>query len=350
VAVSALLAAVGVLPVVSCGLETGGEASGISGDDASLDSDAPDVVAPDGTADVSASSDAVAETSSEAGSEAGDAAVVDTGIDACLPLPTGWSVAVLTGGACSAGFTGPIAFVENPSVGATPCSCSCGAQTSNPCLHNGSLAIRVHINGNGGACGTPGTVTPAGTCDTPMSWDSNVDMLSGSPEPPTNVACAASAVKPPLGATSSFNACLVAGFGDAGAGASACLPSGSGSCIAKPGVEATCPTGFPNRRVVTRTTDVVDQRTCGACTCNTTATSCTNASISFYTSNSTCSGTTTRVAQLNGFCNAFDGNFTPQAFRYDATPSPNACAATTATSPVGGTVTSTAQSTICCVP
>ncbi|MDB4996436.1 MAG: hypothetical protein JWM74_3868 [Myxococcaceae bacterium] len=346
-AVSALLAVL-VLPVASCGLEIGGQ-PGLLGDDAAIDAELPDVVATDGTIEDSASSDALVEASNDAGSEAGDASV-DTGIDACLPLPAGWSVAMLTGGACASGFTGPIAFVESPSVGATPCSCSCGAQASNPCLHGGSTVFRVHVNGNGGACGTPGNFAPTGACETGGSWDNGIDMVSGSPEPPINVACAATAVKPPLAATSSFNACLVAGFGDAGAGASACLPSGSGSCIAKPGIEPTCPGDFTNRRVVTRTTDVVDQRTCGACTCNTTATTCTNATLSFWTSNSTCSGTTTHVAQLNGLCSAFDGNFNPQAFRYDATPSPNACAPSSATSPIGGTVTSSAQSTICCTP
>ena len=344
-AISALLASV-VLPIASCGLEVGGQ-PGLFGDDAAADVAVPDVGTGDGAIEDSASSDALVETSNEAG----DASVVDTGIDACFPLPTGWSVAMLTGGACAPGFTGPVAFVESPSVGATPCSCGCGAQASNPCLHAGSTAIRVHINGNGGACGTPGSFSPTGACETTnINWDTGVDMFSGSPEPPINVACAATAVKPPLAATSSFNACLVAGFGDAGAGASACLPSGSGSCIAKPGVEPTCPGGFTNRRVVTRTTDVVDQRTCAACACNTTATTCTNATISMWSSNNTCSGVTTHSAQLTGLCAAFNGNFSPQAYRYDATPSPNACAPTSATSAIGGTVTSSAQSTICCTP
>ena len=247
-------------------------------------------------------------------------------------------------------FTGPIAFVENPTVGTAPCSCSCGAQTSNPCLHPGTVAIRVHINGNGGACGTPGSTSSDGTCQTGGQWDNGIDMLTGSPDAPQNVACAAIETEPAIAATSSFNACLVPGFGDAGAGSTACLPAGSGACIAKPGVEPACPSGFSNRRVVTRTTDIVDQRACAACSCNTTATSCTNATLSLFTANTTCTGTTTHVAQLNGFCSAFDGNFTPQSARYNATPSPNACAVTSATSAVGGTVTSAAFSTICCAP
>jgi hypothetical protein len=230
-------------------------------------------------------------------------------------------------------------FFENPSAGAGgACTCSCGAPSSNPCYD--PLKIYVFdVRIGTGACDQTGSVSQDGACHDGGSWSSSVTGLSGTPGAPRAVACAASAALPAIAADARFDVCA--------APPGACVPEGTGACVSRAG-DASCPAAFPVRHLVTAEADLDDTRACGACTCLSEATACTNATLTLYTTDD-CAPAGAHVATLNGTCNAYDGDFSLRSYRYAASPSPPGCAATSETTFMTGGVASKQQTTLCCL-
>jgi hypothetical protein len=275
-------------------------------------------------------------------SPADDAQVAVDGSAPCVSVPAGWTaLSIVAAGATCSG-AAPTPYLENPHVGGA-CACACAQPAANPCTYGGTYDFKAAQNG--GACNATATIGHADAkCNVGGSWSSSVTGVSGAPRPPTSFTCAAgTATLPALAVDATLLAC------PSSVAAGACVVATSGACIMHAGVEPSCPGGFDARHVVTAASDVGDARTCATCTCNGTAT-CGDAKLTLYTDSACTAGA--RTAIFDNTCRPFDSsNFSLGSYNYTAAPGgAGACSPAAATSPVGGAVTSAAQSTLCCSP
>ncbi len=280
-----------------------------------------------------------AESPSDAG-DAADSSSIDATDDAdaapeCPTLPTGWtSVRIAAEDAgCASGFKRTL--IDNPRSASDACACSCQAAPSNPCEYdNGSYGFGFGIYGSG--CNYSGNILTLG-CQKNPSWNTSINSVSGTPRPPVNVTCPATAKRPALVDDDALDVCA------SPAGAKTC---GEGACILHEGTDAACLDGFPVRRELTDQADVEDTRACGSCSCQTKATSCVDASFTLYTDDQCSAGS--RTAVFDNTCRPFDSNFSPKSYQYRATPNVSGCEPASPTTPFTGSVTSKKRVTLCC--
>lgn len=283
-------------------------------------------------------------SSADAGNVA-DASFVDATTDPdadadagpeCPALPTGWtSVRIADGDAgCTSGFKRTL--VDNPRSASGACTCSCQAAPSNPCEYNNGL-YSFGVGLFGSSCNYSGNVLTFGCIKNP-GWDSNITGVSGTPQSPIKVTCPSSVKRPALTDDGRFDVCPTPGDEKT---------CGAGACILHESTDATCPEDFPLRRELTDETDIEDTRTCGACSCQTKATACTEASVTLYTDDQCSAGG--RKAVFDGVCRAFDSsNFSPKSYQYHATPNVSGCDPASPTTTLTGSVTSKKKVTLCC--
>jgi hypothetical protein len=276
----------------------------------------------------------------------------------CAPdTADGWTVVTFDGnaaGQCPSGYGNLTSVASEPANNGADCSCNCGSPQLNPCTQ-GVLTLNFGIMGCGGSV-IAGTSSGTGACD---SLASKVPQISNKDQATTMAtklavkatACDATAtpsVDPPIGAVT----CTPTGPSGAGCpNQTACVPkAATGSvCIQHEGAMS-CPAGGPmQRRIVAAPADVIDNRTCGACTCSSSATSCSGAKFTGY-DDANCTGNPGTV-DIDSVCHfAANGqNFTgDNHFKYTATPDTMNCAAASATTPVGGSFQVNNPITICC--
>jgi hypothetical protein len=192
-------------------------------------------------------------------------------------------------------------------------------------------------------------VTADGACH-PLgfTWNGSYNGAGGFAPAVVIAACPAIAERPPMIDDGSAVVCSVAGGAVPCAGGS-CAPAAAAIlkiCALHDG-DVACPAGYPAKRVLAPQESIVDDRACGACSCSTTATSCSNETLTFAT-NATCT-TGTRTAAIDGTCNALSGSGTPTHYKYTAVPNQTTCAAAAATVPSTGAITAPSV-TLCCSP
>ncbi|MEP7127069.1 MAG: hypothetical protein ABJE95_39415 [Byssovorax sp.] len=274
---------------------------------------------------------------------------------ACVAsAPAGWTLTTLTtgpGNGCSVGF-GPAVLVAQPptSAGAT-CDCTCGAAVSNPCTQ-GTLTIK-----SGTSC-TAETITSfvTGGCDPlGMTLVGPHKSILGTVLNPVPAACAFTVNKPAGIPSSVETLCAPTASGAGGCNVGeACLPKVTAAqlCIQTNG-DVACPAGslFTVRQVVGAPGDVIDQRTCAACTCTSNASTCGNATFTAYMDgNCTVSPVS---AAINGVCGAAANNASLQNdthFVYQATPNVTSCTPSSAKPALMGAFQLNAPITLCCQP
>jgi len=278
---------------------------------------------------------------------------VPTGRECVAPAPSGWKVVTYAPDAaatCSNGYDGPASVAPVPGSDGTVCKCNCGAPTVNPCVQ-GKLTVKMGIIACGGNTYTPDAT---GACDSLNTTVTN-DYATAIGVPPVakQVACVSSAdlPDPQPGAVGVTCSPLPSIAGGCMNGAT-CLPkvTSAGRCIQAAG-DMACPAGpFSKRHVVGDVGDVMDQRMCGACSCQSSATLCTNATFTGY-NDAACTQHPVSVP-LNGVCNPVNtSNFKDNKyFKYQATPDTMSCAPTGAAPSLSGAFALKNPLTLCCLP
>lgn len=256
----------------------------------------------------------------------------------CPALPNEWTWVRLVGtdDACSSGAKRTL--LDHPRSSSDTCACDCNAAPSNPCEPSGSnVKFTTGYTWNSGCSGT-GNIQAAG-CLKGGSWSTSIDKVGGSPIAPVNVPCPAVATRPPLVDDGHFEIC---------AEITAPRSCGDDLCTLHDGVDQACPDGFPKRREVTGSEDVDDTRSCGTtCACQTGATACIQASVTFYTDDKCKEGE--RTAVFDGTCKPFDStNLNVGSAQYHAKPDVEACHPVSPTTTLAGSVTSKKSLTLCC--
>ena len=270
----------------------------------------------------------------------------------CTPVaPAGWTVVAFAASsppACPAGFENPTVVAPPPAAGAK-CACACDSPSKNPCTQ-GTLSITVGMDCKALAM----TLQVTGDCQAlPAKINSPYGTGKAQKLDVTPVACSGKASLPaappsPDGVTctpvaSSAKGCEVG---------SACLPevTAASLCIQREG-DIACPGApFTKRHLVGAPGDVTDQRTCGTCSCTSSATSCNNATFIGY-DNNTCSMGAAGVA-IDGTCHetpSMGTNFDDNThFIYSATPNTMSCAPSGNPAAVSGAFKLNNPTTICC--
>lgn len=271
---------------------------------------------------------------------------------ACTKTEVDWTIVSVraasvadAGAACATGWTNPRTLLQNVRASAATCACSCGAPNGNPCANAGTRNVSLRTGSSNCNDGSFGAVVDNGCQALPIAWDPSFNGAGMVAFGPTQVTCAASATLPAVVDDGAVVVCDLA----ASATPIACT---GGTCVLEPGTDQiclmrsgdvpTCPAGFPARKVLTPS--FTDGRACGACSCGTNATACTNREIAFYTNGGCNQGR--RAAAIDGTCNSLSGSGTPTHYRYEATPN-GACTAAAATVAVSGAI-GTTPSTLCC--
>ncbi len=273
----------------------------------------------------------------------------------CVPVESGWDVVVLEGqgdaglgsASCRPGWTARRELVVAPRSGSGDCTCECLSVGTNPCLRDTrDVAFRtgaVSCDDGTRTLSIDGGCQPLG-----FTWDTFYNGARASAPTPAKIACGARAALPPVLDDGRAVLCSPEGSGSSACGeGSACVVQSDSMvlCVLRQGSHA-CPKGYPSRRVVVDPSGVVDQRGCGACSCTSKATACTNAGIGFF-GTADCSGTA-RAVSLTGSCNSISGSGTPTHYRYQAAPDTTDCEAADTLVPVTGSVSTPGALTLCC--
>ena len=166
------------------------------------------------------------------------------------------------------------------------------------------------------------------------------------------VACAVTFSKPAEVPSSADLTCAPTASSAGGcAGGLACVPKlPSGKVCIQATDDIPCPTDSPFivKHVVGTPGDVSDQRSCGACTCASNASSCDNVSVTAYTDACASNAVT---APVDGTCLSASGNASFQGdthFIYAATPNVTTCTPSSATTALTGSFQPNNPITICC--
>lgn len=311
--------------LLACGLTVVGEAGGAPSSDAG------------GTG-----------TDASGGTDAGD--VRPSSCERCATPADGWApIALVAADApCPSGSSrddGLGVLLEGVRSTGTTCECTCGAPTTNPCHRDGTHQIFARVGGNG-PCDQGGSyLLPSGACEVATSWSPSVNGISSTPAAPRSVTCPAAIAKPPVESDAELASCAIDVSAGACAAGEICLDVGP--CLVHEGA-VECPAGFGGPRIVTPSSDVVDERTCGACTCRSAATACVDARLSLFTSEDCTTGEVS--VSLDGKCNAITPIPTVKRFRYSATPSPAGCTPDVPKPPMIGALRAQRHLTICCAP
>lgn len=284
--------------------------------------------------------------------DSGDAGVTDSCIGKCIELPAGWTpVARLPSGdseatKCPTDWSPDRTLRRGVRPTATECVCTCGTPTKNPCAQ-GTLVVDFR-EGITFCNDGQRNVTVDGTCQ-PLgfAWSSANKGARAASLPAATVACGASAALPPLTDDGATELCHPSELAPACTTGGTCIPPTEAAtlCLMRDG-DVTCPEGFPNKVVGVDARGIDDGRACGACTCQSTATSCSNAKLSFYADAQCTQGE--RSFDANDQCNDLSGSGTPTHRRYTATPNSNVCAATADTVPVTGELSLPKVRSVCC--
>ena len=278
-----------------------------------------------------------------------------TGRECVESAPTGWSIVTFAPApatTCPSGYNSPAVVAPAPASAGPTCTCTCGAPSVNPCTQ-GTLTLQMGQMACGGNTYTTGVT---GGCDTLAAGAKvTIAYTTGNAQPLTakQVTCGGAGVppaaQPATGGVTCSPASSVAGGCQSG---SACLPKimAASRCIQRPG-DMACPPGpFSNRKVVGAVGDVMDNRTCGACSCTSTATSCFNATFTGY-DDPACTQHAVSV-QIDGTCHMVNaGTFqNNDHFTYEATPNTLTCTANGAPPAVSGSFKLNNPITLCCTP
>jgi hypothetical protein len=278
-----------------------------------------------------------------------------TSVVACIAsAPPGWTLTTVVPDAaavCPAGFASAVHVAAAPTSASAACDCSCGAAASNPCTQ-GQLTIK---SGSGCTLETI-TSTVTGGCDAfGVTLVGPHKSLNASPLKAVSVACAVTVNKPASVPSSVETICgAPASSGGGCAGGQTCFPKVAPGelCIQASG-DMACPPGSPftARQVVGAPGDVIDQRTCGACTCTSSASICSNATLTAYSDGNCVVNPVSAV--IDGTCGAAGNNATFQHathFIYQATPNTTTCTPSTTTPPLLGAFQPSSPITLCCQP
>jgi hypothetical protein len=273
---------------------------------------------------------------SDAGPEASPNTITEAGSEmeaTCDAVPSDWALVTRVAGsqACPSGLNRT--FLENPRPESAECTCSCGAPPSNPCESaEGTYPFKIGLYG--GPCTSDGSGLTK-TCSPVGSWSVAVTSVSGSPRAPVTLTCPATATLPRVISDTEVELCPHT---------QAC---GRDACVLHDGEGAVCPSGFEVRRVLTGKDELEDGRSCGACSCNSKASACTNATFTLYTDDNCTTGA--RAAVFNDACHPFDSSGPAfKTYQYRATPNVAGCAPVQPTSKVTGELKPKARVTLCC--
>ena len=273
---------------------------------------------------------------------------------ACVALaPAGWaltSVAPANVGSCPAGYDTPTTLASPPGSASATCDCTCGATLSNPCT-KGQLTIK-----SGSSCTNETIVSNVtGGCDalgTTLAGPHK--SILGNVLKAVTVPCGVTLSKPGQVPSGVDLTCAPQASSAGGcAGGQACLPKvPSGQVCVQATGNIACPGGSPFtvKHLVGSPGDVSDQRNCGACSCASNATTCSNATFTAYTD--ACANNAVS-ASLDGGCGSADNNASFQNdthFIYAATPNVTTCTASSGTTPLSGGFVPNSPITICCQP
>lgn len=271
----------------------------------------------------------------------------------CVVVPSGWFLVVGLGGGdagaekptCPPYFTDPRVLLENPRVEGTKCTCDCGAPTTNSCA-SGTLA--VHVKAFGMACdnATVGVAVNGEGCAALPNGANYINGAQAAPLAPAAVACGPVKTAPPAVVTDSRLAvCTSPAPTPCSDGACVAVPNDAQACFLRDG-EQDCPAGTTSRRIVVSASEINDSRKCGACTCNATAASCSNARIDMFP-DAACGGTPTTLP-IDNVCHALP-NVNFSKFEYRVTANGATCAVVGDAPAVSGTIAlPTAKKTLCC--
>ncbi len=274
---------------------------------------------------------------------------------ACVPAaPAGWTLTAVApdaGGSCPAGYDAPVTVAAAPTSAAATCDCTCGATLSNPCTQ-GSLTVK-----SGMTC-TIVTITSTvtGACDAFGTTLVGPHKSFGGPAlAATPVACGVTLKKPGQVSSSAELLCAPTASAAGGcAGNQACLPKATSAklCIQTMG-DKPCPSGAPftSRSVVGSPGDVSDQRSCGACTCMSNASTCSGCTLTAYTDVNCMMNPVS--ATIDGSCSAGNNGQSFQNdthFVYQATPNVTTCSPSSAKPALTGTIEPNNPITVCCQP
>jgi len=283
------------------------------------------------------------------------------------PAPQGWTYVNFdpesaTSG-CSNGYDNPTPLEQTPTAG-NQCTCTCGNPQKNPCTQ-GMENVMYGFLASPGACNGLGVDTIAltitGDCDNighkiGKSPGNNIFQTGEiAALPPVQVPCDAPVPQPPTLTATPGRACAPNALGDGCTGGGTCLPTVNVGlqCIQLAGNNnGQCPAEFDHTRyIVYAPADVVDNRTCAACTCNTTATTCTMPTFTTYAANggNDCPGNGNAVT-VDGNCDNLPNgsdNSNDDHFIYDAMATTTCIPAQTMV-PVQNMVQLPTATTICC--
>jgi hypothetical protein len=370
---TAACAVLGTITLGGCPFATHGEETNGTGASGSTSSS-------HGSGGASSTSGSVAHSASAStgGCATGTTEICDDGIDnncdgmvdcedplcqaanyACAPAaPSGWTVVDFTPDttpACSTGY-GNAEMLSPAPTSPDMCTCACGAPQKNPCAQ-GVFIVTFGFSQCGGP---PVPLTSDGTCNPVGAMGATIGTGNGTPwsdakaKPlgATMVACDTTTTLPAVTPGVAGRSCAPtspAGKGCPNSGA--CLPTvpAAAWCIRTDG-DVPCPSpSFTQRHVVSDPTDVMDGRACGACTCTSNATSCSNASFTTY-NNAACTGGSGVTATADSGCHDFmvgGNNSGDSYFKYSATANTLACSGGGSVG-LTGAVTLKNPKTICC--
>jgi hypothetical protein len=264
---------------------------------------------------------------------------------ACTPtIPAGWALAILDPSgmaACPKAYGGPTKLVVDPDLGPATCSCTCAVSSPPSCV-DGTVA---DTRGDNSACNdqTIGRPSNDGGCVGVNGFGTLAPYHSIAPLPPTGGACSATPVTVLPAAGTVGQSCSYGGSLGGGCSSGACAPdpgSAYSSCVSHAGPVA-CPAGYPNKHSVG--TALNDTRACGSCA-GTLATTCSNATLSFYTDGA-CQALAAAVP-ATGLCVSNPTGPGINSYRYSATTNAQ-CTTSTPSAPTGS-ATVAQPSTICC--
>lgn len=286
--------------------------------------------------------------------DSGDAGATDSCIGKCVALPDGWKpVARLPaadpdGGAmkCPTSWSPSRTLRRGVRPTATECSCTCGAPTTNPCTQ-GTLVVDFRENVTFCNDGKHNVTVNGGCQPLGFTWSAQNNGAHANPLPAATVACGATALLPTLTDDGATELCSPSDLAPACTTGGTCIPPTEAAtlCLVHDG-DAPCPDGYPAKDLGIDEKGIDDGRGCSACTCQSTATTCSNAKLSFH-SDAQCTQDE-RSFDVDGQCNALSGAGTPAFRRYAATPNTAVCAAAAATVPVTGTLALPKVQTVCC--
>jgi hypothetical protein len=269
--------------------------------------------------------------------------------------PSGWTLVAFAPGdsaSCPAGSSGLVNVAEAPTPVDTKCGCACDCTgpENNPCVHG---TMNVGIGTQCGAVGGPLDIT--GGCDpiglkfggkynsikaTPLGVTA-IDVTSNGVVPNTQPGANGVTCSPdtdPAGGCASDQTCLTKSI--------------YGSLCVQQAGEVPCPgSPFTVRRVVGAPGMVDDQRSCGQCTCSSSATGCSNPTFAGYTDGS-CNSAPSPAAVVSMTCShTASGDWdNDDHFIYKATPDNQSCNVKGAPADVMGTLSVQSPTTICCQP